>query len=316
MCFDVKEALNYYGLSDSEVTLLRHNENMTFRVGTDYLLQIHVPVDGFQTQFLYEGADRAAIYHTEREFLFYLKERGIPIREPVKNSNGQWITRLSSGVTAAVSRWIEGTSLDKLERNDTCCNQVGELAARLHKCAEGFQGCPSIAYDEAHCRSIRKMLWGFEGALAPMYIATMQNACDAVETSLRKVRNEFRMLHADLSPSNILQTDTGLVAIDYSLFGVGHPMLDLALLFGNCGGLSCRQKIAEGYRNAGGTIRYDILDVCFALTILETIAIHFEKWAKEDWFKDKMERWHRQVFEPFNRGERLFADDFYLIHAA
>lgn len=71
----VKEALSNYNIPESEVILLRHNENMTFHVGTDYLLQIHDPVEGFRTQNIYEGADRIALRETELKFLLYVCKR-------------------------------------------------------------------------------------------------------------------------------------------------------------------------------------------------------------------------------------------------
>ena len=49
----LKEILVQYGLNESEVTLLRHNENKTFRLGKDYLIQIHEPVEGFHTEYFY-----------------------------------------------------------------------------------------------------------------------------------------------------------------------------------------------------------------------------------------------------------------------
>lgn len=62
-----------------------YNENITFRVGTDYLLQIHEPVEEFQTQFIYEGEDRMAVYETELKFLAYLKKQGMIV---YRNSRG------------------------------------------------------------------------------------------------------------------------------------------------------------------------------------------------------------------------------------
>ena len=92
-------------------------------------------------------------------------------------------------------------------------------------------------------------------------------------------------------------------------------MLDIAVLFGNIGGLACRQKIAEGYRDGGGRFDYEALDACFVLTILDCIAIHFGQWCRESWFEDRMKRWREESLEPFARGERLLADDFCIIHA-
>lgn len=91
-------------------------------------------------------------------------------------------------------------------------------------------------------------------------------------------------------------------------------MLDLALLFANISGLECRKKIAEGYRSAGGKINYEALDTYFVLTIIDCIIIHYDKWREEAWFGERLKRWCKESFEPFIRGERLYADDFYLIH--
>lgn len=312
----VKEALSCYNIPKSEVIFLRHNENMTFRVGTDYLLQVHDPVEGFQTQHIYEGADRMAVYETELKFLQHLKKQGMIIREPIKNRDGELITKLDGGIVVTVSKWLKGESLDKLEMNAERCRLIGALAANLHKCAKGFQGFPVIAYDARHCAHIKESVRDMERCgLDSAYSQTLQSACDAVGAALEKVRGEFLVLHADLSPSNILETKDGLAAIDFSLFGLGHPMFDLANLFANINGLSCRQEIAEGYRNAGGVIHYAALDACFVLSILGGITIHFEQWSRQDWFADRMKRWCKESFEPFCMRERLFADDLYLIHA-
>ena len=46
------EALSCYDIAVSDIVLLRHNENLTYRVGNDYLLQIHEPVEGFYTEYI------------------------------------------------------------------------------------------------------------------------------------------------------------------------------------------------------------------------------------------------------------------------
>lgn len=47
----IQEALANYNINASEIELLRHNENLTYRVGKDYLLQIHEPAEGFTADF-------------------------------------------------------------------------------------------------------------------------------------------------------------------------------------------------------------------------------------------------------------------------
>ena len=310
-----EEALSYYNIAASDLTLLRHNENLTYRVGKDYLLQIHEPVEGFSAAYAYEGFDRVEIYKAEIAFQEYLKEQGMQIRETVENLNGERITKLSDGTLVTVSKWIDGESLDRMELTEELYDQIGDMLARFHQASKGFCASPVKAYDKLHCELTKKRIRALEEkGLYGAYSAIMQRACDVAWITLEKLQNEFLTIHGDLSASNILKTSKGLVPIDFSFFGMGHPMYDLAVLFGNMSGLSCRQKIAEGYRNAGGTINYEVLDACFVLTLMDCIGIHYEQWSKQDWFEPRMMRWHKENLEPFVAGERLYADDFYLLH--
>ncbi len=311
----IQEALSHYNIAASEIELLRHNENLTYRVGNDYLLQIHEPVDGFSAEFIYEGVERIEIYKTELAFLAYLKNRGMQIREAVKNRHGELITKLQNGTYVTVSKWLEGESLDKLELNDEICYQIGEMLASLHQKAKGFRISPVKTYGKQHCECTKKRFTALETlGLSTEYSAIMQKCCDRAGTVLEKSEDEFQMIHGDLSASNILKTPDGLVPIDFSFFGMGHPMYDLAVLFGNFSGLVRRQQMAEGYRNAGGTISYEILDSCFILTLLDCLGIHYEQWSKQEWFAPRMQRWHKENLEPYMQGARIYADDFYLLN--
>lgn len=313
----LEEALSYYNIVASEVVLLRHNENLTYHVGKEYLLQIHESVEGFSAEYIYEGFDRIEVHKTEIAFQEYLKKQGMRIREAIENCRGEQITKLSNGTFVTVSKWIEGESLDKLELNDERCYQIGDLTARLHRRAKGFRASPVISYNKQHCECTKKRIQALEyKGLDSMFSSIMQRACDSVGIALQNVQNEFLMLHGDLSPSNILNTSEGLVAIDFSFLGMGHPMFDLAVLFGCIGGLTRRQKIVEGYRAAGGVINYEVLDACYVLNLLDCIGIHFDQWSNQDWFEPKMKRWYKETFAPYARGERLFADDFYLLHVS
>ena len=311
----IQEALSHYSITAPEIELLRHNENLTYRVGNGYLLQIHEPVEGFSAEFFYDGVERIKIYRAELAFQAHLKKQGMQIREAVENCYGERITKLQNGTYVTVSKWIEGESLDKLELNDELCYQIGEMLAHLHQKAKGFQVSPVKSYDKQHCECTKRRIQALESkGLGVEYSAIMQLGCDCAGEVLDNARDEFQMIHGDLSASNILQTKDGLIPIDFSFFGMGHPMYDLAVLFGNIGGLARRQQMAEGYRNAGGTIRYDVLDACFVLTLLDCLGIHYEQWSKQEWFAARMQRWHKETLEPYVQGERIYADDFYLLH--
>ncbi len=311
----IQEALSNYNINATKIELLRHNENLTYRVGNDYLLQIHKPAEGFTADFFYDGVERIEIYRSELAFQAHLKKQGMQIREAVENRQGERITKLQNGTYVTLSKWIEGESLDRLELNDEICYQIGGMLACLHQKAKGFLVSPIKSYGKEHCECTKKRIQALEDLeLSKEYSAIMQKCCDCAGNVLEKARDEFHLIHGDLSSSNILQTSEGLVPIDFSFFGMGHPMYDLAVLFGNFSGLVRRQKIAEGYRNAGGTIRYDVLDACFILSLIDCIGIHYEQWSKKEWFAPRMVRWHKENLEPYARGERIYADDLYLLH--
>ncbi|MCR5322287.1 MAG: phosphotransferase [Lachnospiraceae bacterium] len=311
----IQEALSHYNITAPETELLRHNENLTYRVGKEYLLQIHEPAEGFSADFFYNGVDRIEIYRSELAFQAYLKKQGMKIREAVENRHGEFITQLQDGTYVTVSKWIEGESLDKLELNDAICYRIGEMLAHLHQKAKGFRISPVKSYGKEHCESTKRRIQALENlGLSAKYSSIMQKCCDCAREVLEKARDEFQMIHGDLSASNILQTPDGLVPIDFSFFGMGHPMYDLAVLFGNISGLVRRQQMADGYRDAGGMIRYDVLDACFIISLLDCLGIHYEQWSKHEWFAPRLQRWHKENLEPYVQGERIYADDFYLLH--
>ena len=310
------EALAHYNISATEIELLRHNENLTYRVGNEYLLQIHEPAEGFSAEFFYDGVERFEIYKSELAFQAHLKKQGMQIREAVENRYGELITKLQNGIYVTVSKWLDGESLDKLELNDAICYQIGEMLARLHQKAKGFRVSPVKTYGKQHCECTKRRFQALENlGLSAEYSLIMQKCCDHAGAVLENAQDEFQMIHGDLSASNILQTHDGLVPIDFSFFGMGHPMYDLAVLFGNIGGtLARRKQMAEGYRNTGGTIRYDVLDACFVLTLLDCLGIHYEQWSKQEWFAPRMQRWNKENLIPYVQGKRIYADDFYLLH--
>ena len=60
----------------------------------------------------------------------------------------------------------------------------------------------------------------------------------------------------------------------------------------------------------------NVLDACFILTLLDCLGIHYEQWRKQEWFAPRMQRWHKENLIPYVQGERIYADDFYLLHVA
>ena len=310
----IREALEQYGLTGSAWQLIRHNENMTVQIGEQYLLRIHLHRDGFSTDAYYEGLDRVAIRRTELAFLAHLAQRGMTVQTPVPNRNGDLITMLPGDVCATVLRWIPGHTPGEEDACDELFFRVGATTARMHKAAAGFRADSILRYDAALCRRLERWLIeaNHDKLLTSEHTDVMLDACRVMESRLEGC--EQITVHADLSSSNMLITDAGLVPIDFSLMGLGHPMMDISALYGSMNGIECRRLVAEGYRSEGGVISFQELDACFALNVLLYIVLHLHSSAGDARFKSNLDRWGRQTFRPLADGKRLIGDDFRMLN--
>lgn len=312
----IRTALAQYGLENATWTLIRHNENITVNVENRYLLRVHLHADGFSTDVLYEGFDRTAIRRTELDFLAHLARNGLPVQKPVPNLQGDCLTMLPGHVCATLLTWLPGHTPGEEDVSNNVYFQAGAMTARMHRAAVGFQSEPILRYDASLCRRLQQWVirTSRDHLLAREHADALLSACHVMEGRLDG--HGHIPVHADLSPSNMLVTDAGLVPIDFSLMGIGHPMMDISLLYGSVNGIACRKIIADGYRSEGGDISFPELDACFALNILLYIALHLRIKAREEGFIANLNRWSRQTFKPLAEGKRLISDDFRMLNVS
>ncbi len=313
----LNEALARYGLEDCKAELIRHNENMTFRVGGRYLLRIHRHKVGFTTEPLYEGLDRSNLYESELAFIKHLKFCGLNVQSPVPNKDGHLVTRLSDGTPVTVLGWLEGRTIDKSDLLPPLCHKIGVMIAHLHKAAESFPAVSALSYDAALCaRLVRKLQdLNTTGILDANSTDIMTAALDIVAQLLGEKKEEFILVHSDLSLSNMLITDDGIAPIDFSLSGYCHPMNDISELYCTVNGAVNRQAIADGYTAAGGIIDSRILNGTFALNVLLGIILHCESWTKENWFAGKLEGWCKNIFTPLTEGKPVAGTSICIVPA-
>lgn len=313
----LEEALMQYNMQDAKAELIRHNENMTFQVADEYLLRIHKHVDGFSTHPLYDTLNRIEIYKNELALISHLKTQGMAVQSSIPNIKEEYVTLLSDGTPATMLKWIPGHTPDKSELQPKLCYQIGEMVGKLHKLSCSFQPTHMLTYDAALCERLKRKLVLLQDnrVLNNEYAEILADACTTIATTLRNCKENFIPIHADLAPSNMLITDAGLVPIDFSLWGYGHPMMDISSLYCQINGIENRRAIAAGYQAFGGTIDLPALDCCFALNVLLGTVLHCNTWTKEDWFSDRLKRWCTESFIPLNESNPLFSPDFYLLNA-
>lgn len=311
----IQNALEQYNMQNAEFELIRHNENITLRIDGQYLLRIHKHAEGFDTDATYGGMNRIEIRKSELAFLSYLNRQGMRVQLPVPNKNGDLLTTLHDGVCVTMLTWIPGRNLGKSDISEELCFQIGVMVAEMHKAAANFKVEEILRYDSNLCERMKKRLESEEviGILGKTNQQTILAACNVMGDRFCNNQN-INTVHADLSLSNILIADSELIPIDFSLFGSGHPMMDISSLYGSINGVDNRRAIAEGYKSLDGKIDFPMLDVCFALNVLLYIVLHINNAPKQEGFQERIERWRREIFQPLADGKPLISEEFYMLN--
>jgi len=312
---DLETALSHYHLEGASVKWIRHNENMTFQVAGKYLLRIHRHTAGFSTSLIYCEPERKAAHQNELTFLSYLKAQGMYVQRPVPNTAGTLVTILDDGTQATMLTWIPGRTLRQSDLCPDLCFQLGEMLARLHTLSLGFTAPHMLKYDAALCSRLKSGIRQLE--LKQIFTArethTLTVVCDLISKNLCDTADCFLPIHADLSLSNLLTTAYGLVPIDFSLFGIGHPMLDLSALFCNLNRQENRKALAAGYCACDRTIDFPSLDCCFVLNMLLSILVNSNNSSGRKWLSTHFPCWYRETFHPFSTGNPIFSRQFHKI---
>ena len=293
----IQQALARYAFDGMDAVLIRHNENMTYCVGGKYLLRIHRHREGFSTAWS-GAASPLALRGEELRFLARLNAAGIRVQTPLANRDGEYVTVLGDGTLVTALTWIPGRTVEKADVTPAFSASLGELVGRMHRAAEQSGAAPSMRYDAALCERLVGWLDRLpETALLARCRPAMRDALHGIRAYLALHEGELIAVHSDLSRSNLLITESGLVPIDFSLFGIGHPMLDVGGVFASiCETDEQRRGFADGYAAAGCAIGQRGVDTSFALQILLGIALHYDMWKDEAWFHKRLPEWCGEVF--------------------
>ena len=296
------EAMDAFRLDHAE--FIQQHENAVYRADGQYLLRIHRAADGLTAD--HDPDKRRA----ELALLTHLADKGLHVQRPIAEAT------LSDGTMATLLTWLDGHHITEAEFTTVMQQQIGTMTARLHLAAYGFDHPAMRRYDWTHVArtadNIRSM--GERYGLNSGEIDVTCQAAQVIGNRLRSADGEFVPIHCDLSQSNILLTECGLVPIDFSLFGLGHPMHDLGILLGNVSTLAQRKAIAEGYLHAGGHIDLPLLDAGMTLGLLECMVFHADVWPKEGWFAPRLTRWVKEQLQPLADGKPLLDENMYLLN--
>lgn len=240
----VRQALPHWGLSASDIHLIKFRENAVFRVRTadqrQYALRIHR-----------HGYHSDAALRSELEWMAALDRAGVSVPEVIPTREGALFARVSSeGVPGErqvdLFSWVDGHQLGAVEVGldagqpvEAVYHTIGELAARLHNQAVEWtppEGFSRHAWD-ANALAGDDPLWGRFWELPSLTDAQREfllSARDRVHADLQRYHadpansDRYSMIHADFVAENLLVDGDTVRLIDFDDAGFGWHLFELA----------------------------------------------------------------------------------------
>lgn len=295
----LKEVSLQYGLPCTQIELIRHNENITYCIDHKYLLRVHKSKSGFDTTWRYEGADIIKIHEEELKFIEHLKECGMNVQSPIRNVENKLVAVLSDGSPATMLTWLSGRIVNKNDLTEDFGYELGEMIGNMHVAANGYHAECFLNYNQDMCRQLIELIssYSINEKIDKKYYRTMAATLELIGDKLKQSESEHILLHTDLSLSNILITENGLVPIDFSLLGYSNPLLDFGSVYSFITDEKCKISTIKAYEDVKGS-RVDRreIDYYFALQILLGIVLHHDLWRNEDWFAKRLPEWCNEIF--------------------
>ncbi len=290
-----------YDLRCTQMELIRHNENITYSIDNKYLLRVHKSKSGFNTTWHYDGADIIKIHEEELKFIEHLKECGMKVQSPIRNVENKLVTVLKDGTPATLLTWLPGRIVNKNDLTEDFGYELGEMIGKMHVAAKGYQADSFLSYNQDMCRQLSGLISSYSEnenkKIDKKYYRTMSTTLELIGDKLKQSESEHILLHSDLSLSNILITENGVVPIDFSLLGYSSPLLDLGSVYCFVTDEKCKMSTIKAYEEVRGCrVDRKEIDYYFALQILLGIVLHHELWKDEDWFAKRLPEWCEEIF--------------------
>ena len=306
-----QEILKEYNLNVQELKLLRHNENMTYKVLAEegeYVLRIHQTVEGMSLSMLMGEANPEELICGEMQLLECLCQKiDLGIQRPVRNREGQLVTK-KNGVCATLLEWAPGECVNKQVLDVKQAYKIGSMAAEIHNAVKPAGNIRRYSYGTDMVERMQKVfdsVWRKEETPSEIF-ATIQKVLDKIRELLEARGSEFVMIHNDLGESNLLCSEQGVIPIDFSLSGVCIREMDLASLFLHFEDKEIKEAILQGYNSkADNPANVEQIDICLGYQVLIFILSQYEMICSQGWFAEALHYWDEEVFQRIVRGERI-----------
>ena len=268
LCALARLALAAYGLQRAAIQLLEKKTNVTFRVEAPTAAPAGGGGEGverFLLRICQPGSYSREEIQSEIAWLLALRRQAeLLVPEPVAAGDGSLLTFAASPALpeprpCVLFHWLPGTMLEGAV-TPSLIEQVGELAARMHRCAETFT--PPAGFSRPRWDCDRLLGAGAvipAGQGEPLIDRRARELLDraaavvrADVTALGEGREMFGLIHKDFEPDNTVVHAGQVYAIDFADCGWGYFLYDIAAsllpLREQAGFAALRAAFLRGYR--------------------------------------------------------------------
>lgn len=299
------EVIESYSFGNPKAEFIRHNENITYSIedGRErYLLRIHEEAEGLDFSFSRGKLSRELLVSSEMELLNNLSNNNnLLVQKPIKNKDNQYITRLSNGTIASVLSWINGDTLHGKELSEPLVYKIGQMIAILHQSTRALPRLNRCVYDDVVAdmflseTKIAKDLKHIDACVCEKFVTIINK----MKKILLSQKDDFIIIHADLSKSNMVDNGITISPIDFSMSGYGSKELELGSLYFDISDNKLRLALISGYESvAGYKLNKDYLNMYEAYSVIWYILIHHKQWGTDDKFQKKIERLTSVTLDP------------------
>lgn len=308
-----KATLLKYGIENASLTLLRHNENMVWKVelleGLRYVLRIHIPANGLAL------IHRADWLESEMMFLSELNENSdISVQQPIKTKDGRYVIHLPSNEGfATLLSWLPGVTFNQME--DTAIHNaflVGELVGKMHEFVLKWPNSYKLArptYDsERVMNAVNSLEEGIGMGLFTndMYSELYEGAkciCNKMEQENSR-EGWHGLIHSDLGLGNIIIHNGFVSPIDFGLCGHGPFLFDIGGLMGTFNHTQLRKAVIDGYSKHRllNQSDYFSIEAFFIASIYFFMSMHLHNIKIHEWFGRRLPLVISDYVRPFING--------------
>lgn len=311
----INKALEYYGFINPNAELIRHNENMTYKITDNekcYVLRIHKPIEGFNLDFLRMGNNSSDLIKGEIELLLYFAEKGNLLTQKVKlNKYNDAVTIIEDKIPVTVLEWVDGKTLETIEMTETVAYETGLMLGKMHNELINTKFKNRYRYDET---LISKMIEETSIAMSKGHFNEKHSKIITDTLSYMKIyfidkSDKFILTHSDLSKSNLIYRNNTIIPIDFSLSGYCIPEMDLASVFVHIIYDKLNKIILDGYKSICKLKPDETgIDICYCFNILLFIVVQHNRIAGQPWLENKLDEWCENQFVPLINKKTISRD--------